>query len=477
MSGRLLRLAVVASCVMLSAPLLAQGKKPAPAKKPAAPPAVPDKPAEPVVHASALVHLATELAKSLGTISAGTVVVVSPLASDLPAPKGDELSVRFASQLAGRLNAARAHPQASTLSVARGISGRASSLVFVQLEIVKGELRATGDLYPVVRNSWERLANPVPEPQAHAFAATSIDAEVRTFLGAVLLEQAQVHKIKHEEGEVVAVGCGDVDGDGGLELVLVSRSRVNVARVRGGKLASVLFAPWSQIAARAPVPFREPIGTVVISPRGHRGEVFLGTTDRGGVVTDARLSPRRALAGLPVAGDVLACALPSPEASALDGALAACHAPERPAVKDARGATVAPLLEMPASKFDAGYTFDAVAKNGSIESLVAAREPSGKLHVRRSTEGGKVSEFTVDGVGAQVALADLDLDGVPELVTTDGGSGDDAIVISSVARTEPVVRMKLSAKEGVRALGVCPPEERGVPGLVAVVGNEVWLVR
>ena len=38
-------------------------------------------------------------------------------------------------------------------------------------------------------------------------------------------------------------------------------------------------------------------------------------------------------------------------------------------------------------------------------------------------------------------------------------------------------RLRFPAKEPVRALGVCPPEEKGVPGFVAVVGNEVWLVR
>ncbi|NVL67692.1 hypothetical protein, partial [Escherichia coli] len=70
----------------------------------------------------------------------------------------------------------------------------------------------------------------------------------------------------------------------------------------------------------------------------------------------------------------------------------------------------------------------------------------------------------------------LDLDGVPEIVTTSDGP-DDVVLVSSLAKGVITPRLRFRAKEGVRAVGVCPPEEKGVPGLVAVVGSEVWLVR
>jgi hypothetical protein len=38
-------------------------------------------------------------------------------------------------------------------------------------------------------------------------------------------------------------------------------------------------------------------------------------------------------------------------------------------------------------------------------------------------------------------------------------------------------RLRLPAPGGVRALAACPPEEHGEPSLVAVVGDEIWLVR
>jgi hypothetical protein len=73
---------------------------------------------------------------------------------------------------------------------------------------------------------------------------------------------------------------------------------------------------------------------------------------------------------------------------------------------------------------------------------------------------------------------DLDLDGTPEVITTSDGSGpDDLVLVSSFAKGVLTPRLRFPAKDGVRAIGVCPPEEKGVPGVVAVVGNEVWIVR
>src|SRR4029079_16862967 len=106
------------------------------------------------------------------------------------------------------------------------------------------------------------------------------------------------------------------------------------------------------------------------------------------------------------------------------------------------------------------------------------REPGGKLRVRRHDPGvEKPLEITLEGTGAQIALVDLALDGVPEIVTTADADDHDAIVVSSFTKTQITARLRFPAKDGVAVLDVCPPEEKGVPGLVAVVGNEVWLVR
>lgn len=446
--------------------------EPAPAKPPAKPPAAapPPAPPPPPVHASAIVHIATEIAKGLGDVPPGALVAVSPLVSDVPAPKADELVVRVGAQIAGRLGVAQAHPQPATLAAARGVSGRAASLVYVQLEIAKGELRATADLYPVVSNGWERLRNPAPGPRAHAFAGAPLDAEVRTFLQPIVLEQAKLHKAKHEETDVLAIGCGDVDSDGGNEIILATRARVVMGKLRGGKLAVYRATPWTELASRVPVPMREPIASVVV-PRGHRGELLVGMTDRGAVAVDAALVTRRQLTGLPIPGaDGDACAAASPEVGAFEGSGVACAPP-------AKGEP-APVLPLPAARFDAVASLDLVGKDGAITQVVAAREPTGKVRLRRSDASGKSMEAPIDGAGAQIALADLDLDGTPEIAFSGDNAETDVVAVWSWrAGSGLVQRLRYPTKEPVRAIAACPPEEKGLPALVAVVGGEVWLVR
>jgi hypothetical protein len=355
--------------------------------------------------------------------------------------------------------------------VARGHAGRAASLVYLQLEIVKGELRVTADLYPVVSNGWERLRNPVPGPRAHAFSTAPLDAEIRSFLLPIVLEQVSLHKAKHDEGEILAIGCGDVDADGGNELLLATRARVAMGKLRGGRFVPSKTAPWHDLASRAPVPMREPLASVQVSPPAHRGEILVGTTDRGGVALDAELVARRQLTGLPVpGGDGETCARPLPAESVFDGDAVACTAP----AKGEPSTALAP----PLARYDAIATFDAITRSGAVAEVTAAREPGGRLRVRRHDPGAaKPTEATIDGVGAQLAILDLDLDGTPEIVTTTDADAD-MLVVSSFARAQLVARLRYPAKEGVRAVAVCPPEERGAPSIVAAVGtSEVWLVR
>jgi hypothetical protein len=115
---------------------------------------------------------------------------------------------------------------------------------------------------------------------------------------------------------------------------------------------------------------------------------------------------------------------------------------------------------------------DIVRPDGSTRSAVAAHEPGGRLDVRF---GEAARSF--DGAGAQLAIGDLDQDGSPEIVTS-ASAADDAITVWSWdGSSEPRQRLTLPAPGGVRAICICPPEEGGAPALVAVVSDEVWIVR
>ncbi|MEO8874358.1 MAG: hypothetical protein ABI461_02125 [Polyangiaceae bacterium] len=415
-------------------------------------------------HASGSIDsIATRAAAAVAPATQSLLVVAAPLTADQPLPHGDELALRFALVLAGKLGgAAHAHPKVASLSVARAAAGHSAGLVFVTTQIEKGELRATVDVYPVVANGWDRLRAPAPAPRAHAFASASVDAEIRTFLPVVTLEQAQIHRAHHDETEVLAAACGDLDGDGGMEIALISRSRVAVGHLRGKvgeeKFVVAHVSDWSALAARVPTPLRDPLGAAVFRDQ----ELFAGTSDRGGVELGPDLVTRAALRGIPVATSTKAlCAHVDPASSAYSGELKSCSL-----VSDG----AAPIVP-PAARFDALAFAQVADKHGVSRDVITTRGGDGKLVVRLGA-----ASRSFDEVGAQVAVGDLDQDGIPEIVTT-RDAPDDAIQIWSYDGTQTRERRKIPAEAGVSALAICPPEAKGVPALVAVVGSEVWLVR
>jgi hypothetical protein len=413
--------------------------------------------------AGAVEIAALQATQSLGQTPASSVVVAAPLASDQPAPKGNDLALRIAALIAGRIGAsARAHPQTAQLGSARAIAGRAGALVYVQTEISRGDLRTTVDVYRSTANAWDRIRNPLASPASHAFASVPIDAEVRSFLVPLLLEQARVHRARHDEPDVLAAACGDIDGDGGDEIVLVSRGRVAMGRVHGGRFVVERAAAWSELAPRAPVPMREPLAGAAFGS----GVVAVGSTERGSLSLTPDFLGRVALRGVPAwGGDGVVCLMPERSAGAFDGAPFDC----------AIARDLKPKMAVPAPRFDAFAAATIADVQGSARAVVAVREPSGKLKLKI----GEAPLHAPDGTfGAQLAVADLDQDGVPEIATSAEGL-DDAVDIWSFASVSEGLRTRLHipTPAAVSALAVCPPEEHGEPALVAVVGNELWIVR
>ncbi len=135
-------------------------------------------------------------------------------------------------------------------------------------------------------------------------------------------------------------------------------------------------------------------------------------------------------------------------------------------------------MAVPAPRFDAFAAATLGDANGNARAFVVVREPSGKLRLK----AGNAPSFAPDGVfGSQLALGDLDQDGAPEIAASNDTAADDAIHVwtlpTAATPGEWRERLTLPAPGGVRALAVCPPEEHGEPVLVAVVGDELWLVR
>ncbi|AUX47247.1 hypothetical protein SOCE26_087610 [Sorangium cellulosum] len=458
---RLLLLALLA----LAPPAAAQ---PAPAPpRPAAPAPKPPR--------SAVARAVEALARSLGAVPGRVLVTAAPLSSDAPAPRGAQLAATLAAQLAGKLGAgARAHKDPIPLPAAREAARDDTALVHLAVEIASGRLRVTADAYPVPRTVWARIRDPEPGPIAHAYAEAPLDAEIRSFLAPIPLVAVKVDRAKNFEGDVVALACGDLDADGSLEILSVSRRRVTTLRLRGGRVVPLQSRSWPDIVGVHPSPLREPLAFATLVEREQDGEPLppfadVGLTDRARSVRfDGKLQALAELPGLaiPDAGGSACVATSGP---LLTGPLGPCAAADPP-----------PATPALSGRYDAFASARLASARGEPFAVWATRE-RGAVEIRDSAGRHKV----VGSAGAQLAVGDLDQDGEPELIASLDVLDplEDAVVVWSwrraggPARAAPEEVLRLPAPAGVRALAVCPPDGAGRVPFAVATADEIWVVR
>lgn len=419
--------------------------------------------------ASALATVASRLASELSSAPAGTLIVPAPLKSDEPAPRGDELAIRLSSVLSGAVgNGSSTVSQPLSLSAARSAGRRTGGFAYVQIEVQGGELRASADLYPVPKSIWDRILRPNPSPYRHVFASARLDAEVRSFLQPVPLVLGKIDKAITEDRDLVAMACGDVDDDGSLELVTVGRRRIAKGRLRDGRFAPSHVAEWARLSSVAPAPMREPMAGIALLSLGFPEGSFIdvGLTDRAhGIRFDSELGPKGPISGLPIPlGGRDLCASFAPNATA--PTFSPC-APSDPPLE------IGPL----SSPADIVITGDIITTSGESFRVLAARDPqTGEL--RLLSRGFMTS---LPAVGAQIAIADLDADGDPEIITGADvlSPNEDALVVHSWQPGKaPRERARIPVPEGVRAVAACPPDGPGsAPIALATGSGEVWVIR
>jgi hypothetical protein len=458
---------LAASCPTI-ARAQAKPSAPAPAASPPAPPLPP-------APRNAIARITEALAADLAKSPLRALVVAALPTSDTQAPRGAELSTSIAQKLAGRRGTgSRAHPAPLALAAARVEAAGEDALIHLSLEIASGKLRVTADVFPVPRTVWARIRDPEPGPIAHAFVEAPIDAEIRSFLAPVPLVAVNVARAQNFESDVVALACGDLDGDGALEILSVSRRRVTALRLREGKVQPIRSRPWTELSPVSPAPLREPLGFVTLveqrTPSGESAMVAdVGLSDRAkGLRLDGSLGVVALLAGLPVpAGPTSGCARLG--GALLTGPLAPCAATDP-----------APALATLSGSYDALAAATLVSPRGEAFSVWALRAERGALDIR--DDAGHAS--TVESAGAQLAVGDLDQDGDPEILSGLDVQNplEDAVVVRSWARgasagARPKEIMRLPAAAGVRALAVCPPDGPGRAPFAVATADEIWVVR
>ena len=348
--------------------------------------------------------------------------------------------------------------------------------MYLTAEISAGKLRVTADVYPVPRSVWARIRNPAPGPIAHAFAEAPIDAELRTYLAPVpLVATPTIERARNFESDVVGLACGDLDQDGSLEIVAVSRRRVSTLRLRGGRVQILTSRAWHDLSPVAPAPLREAIGfaSIVTPPEGP-SFVDVGLTDRArSVRLDGELHTLASLAGIAVPDGASSACTRIP-GLVVTGPVGPCH-PGDPS----------PLTPSIGGQYDAFASTRLLSARGEPYVVWAGRE-HGALEARDDA-GHKTA---LESVGAQLALGDLDQDGEPEILASLDTQNplDDAVVVRTWSRSAaipmgagPSARLhevlRIPAPAGVHAIAVCPPDGPGAAPFVVATADELWVVR
>jgi hypothetical protein len=140
---------------------------------------------------------------------------------------------------------------------------------------------------------------------------------------------------------------------------------------------------------------------------------------------------------------------------------------------------------VPALPADAAAQTDYVGRDGRVRAISAARNPR---TAELSISSGDASTVLPDS-GAAVAIADLDQDGAPEILSTlniglnvdpsvkGPGIVEDALLVSTWQSGGVLVpRARIAVPAGVRATAACPPNGNGAAWIVLATGAELWIV-
>jgi hypothetical protein len=131
-----------------------------------------------------------------------------------------------------------------------------------------------------------------------------------------------------------------------------------------------------------------------------------------------------------------------------------------------------PPLEDLNHRADALASDQLVSAQGKRWVAVALRKDAGLVVT------GDGNERRFGRVGAQLAIADLDQDGDPEVATTVDtlAPRHDALEVRSVRAGSLERRYRIAVPTGIEALAACPPEDDGRARLLLASAGRLWVI-
>ena len=398
---------------------------------------------------------------ALASQADAALVVVAPVTGDERAALPARVTERLAQLVATKLGvAARPSPQPLSLAEAQRTASAARGLVYLNVSLFRDRLEVSADAYGGAGHFWQRVRSPGLRLKSHAFATSPLDPELRALFPAIPLVVTRVDKATNAERDVVALACGDVRGDGSSEIATVGRRKVQVGRLEHGRFAARVSLNWADFSAIAPSPLREPIATSAIP---EPGRLWVGLSDRADTLELSGTlqvehkwhgvmpwpgggCTRRA--GLGYAGRAQACPGGSP--------------------------LVAADFATPVDAFASRSLSN---RAGQMHTLRLAR-PVGSDAARLLDS--LHAEVSVPSVGAQLAIGDLDEDGLQEIVTSSPSldrKADQLVVRTLTDNGQLRERLRVAVPSGIDALAICPGDGRAMAPLALATGDGIWVIR
>lgn len=410
---------------------------------------------------SALSRSVCTLAGALaGKVEGPLVVAASATGDERSVAVPARVTERLAQLLAEKLPGARSESRALPLAEAQRSAGAARGLVYLTVALYRDRLDVSADVYGGAGRFWQRVRSPGLTLKQHALASGPLDAELRALFPAIPLVVTRIDKASTSERDIVALGCGDVRGDGSSEIAAVGRRKVLVGRLERGRFAPRATLSWADSSAIAGSPLREPIATCTLP---EPGKLWIGLSDRGDALElSGSLQVQQRFHGwMPWPGG--GCTRRS--GLGYEGRAQSCP-----------GATGTANVDF-GTPVDAFVTRSLTDREGRARVLRAARAVGSEtLRVLDSLH----PEVVVPNAGAQIALGDLDLDGMPEVVSslpTLDRRTDQLVVRTITDNGQLRERFRVSVASGIDAVAICPGDGRAMAPLALATGDGIWVIR